>query len=220
MDRLLLIFLRRFIRRGSFKVTTAGGSTYTLGDGSGPPVAVRFTTAAAERAVLFDPELKLGESLYGRQARRRARLDRRCAGGSAAPGAQRDVELGLAAATCPLSVPPACSNTICGRGRARTSPIITTSTAGSIRCFSTATSNIAAPISTRPTSRSTTPNWPKSAIWRPSCGCRPAPRCSTSAAAGAGLRSISPKLPAPKSPALRCRKSSSRSHRTARSSAA
>src|SRR6202000_503277 len=32
------------------------------GDGSGPPVAVRFTTAAAERAVLFDPELKLGET--------------------------------------------------------------------------------------------------------------------------------------------------------------
>jgi cyclopropane-fatty-acyl-phospholipid synthase len=62
VDRLLLIFLRSYIRRGSFKVTTAGGSTYTLGDGSGPPVAVRFTTAAAERAVLFDPELKLGEA--------------------------------------------------------------------------------------------------------------------------------------------------------------
>jgi cyclopropane-fatty-acyl-phospholipid synthase len=62
VDRLLLIFLRSYVRRGSFKVTTAGGTTYTLGDGSGPPVAVRFTTAAAERAVLFDPELKLGET--------------------------------------------------------------------------------------------------------------------------------------------------------------
>ena len=62
MDRLLLIFLRRYIRRGSFTVTTAAGSTYTFGDGRGPPVAVRFTTARAQRAVLLDPELKLGEA--------------------------------------------------------------------------------------------------------------------------------------------------------------
>ncbi len=62
MDRLLLIFLRRYIRRGSFKVTMARGTTHSFGDGSGPLVAVRFTTAAAQRAVLFDPELKLGET--------------------------------------------------------------------------------------------------------------------------------------------------------------
>ena len=62
MDRLLLILLRQFFRRGSFTVTTAAGSTYTFGDGSGPPLAVRFTTAAAQRAVLLDPELKLGEA--------------------------------------------------------------------------------------------------------------------------------------------------------------
>ena len=62
MDRLLFILLRRYIRRGSFTVTTAGGSTYTFGDGSGTPVAVRFTTAKAQRAVLLDPELKLGEA--------------------------------------------------------------------------------------------------------------------------------------------------------------
>ncbi len=62
MDGLLLIFLRRYIRRGSFTVTTAAGSTYAFGDGSGPPVAVRFTTAGAQRAVLMDPELKLGEA--------------------------------------------------------------------------------------------------------------------------------------------------------------
>ena len=62
MDRLLLIFLRRYIRRGSLKVTTANGITHIFGDGSGPPVSVRFATAAAQRAVLFDPELKLGEA--------------------------------------------------------------------------------------------------------------------------------------------------------------
>ena len=62
MDRLLFIFLRRYIRRGAFTVTTAAGSTCTFGDGRGPPVAVRFTTAKAQRAVLLDPELKLGEA--------------------------------------------------------------------------------------------------------------------------------------------------------------
>src|SRR5579862_5844395 len=56
------MFLGRLIRRGSFTVTTAAGKTYTFGDGRGPPVAVRFTSAKAQRAVLLDPELKLGES--------------------------------------------------------------------------------------------------------------------------------------------------------------
>jgi cyclopropane-fatty-acyl-phospholipid synthase len=62
VKRLLVAFLRRYIRRGSLKVTTAAGDTYTFGDGSGRLVAVRFTTAAAQRAVLLDPELKLGEA--------------------------------------------------------------------------------------------------------------------------------------------------------------
>lgn len=62
MDRLLVIFLRRFVRRGSFTVTTAGGRTYTFGDGTGSPLAIRFTNAGAQRAVLFDPELKFGEA--------------------------------------------------------------------------------------------------------------------------------------------------------------
>ena len=61
VDRLLFIFLSRFIRHGSFTVTTARGRTRTFGDGTGIPVAVRFGSAAAQRAVLFDPELKLGE---------------------------------------------------------------------------------------------------------------------------------------------------------------
>jgi cyclopropane-fatty-acyl-phospholipid synthase len=43
-------------------VTTAAGRTYTFGDGSGPPVAVRFTTAKAQRSVLFNPQLRLGEA--------------------------------------------------------------------------------------------------------------------------------------------------------------
>jgi cyclopropane-fatty-acyl-phospholipid synthase len=62
VDRLLIIFLRRFVRRGTLTVTTAAGRTCTFGDGTGTALAVRFTTAKAQAAVLFDPELKLGEA--------------------------------------------------------------------------------------------------------------------------------------------------------------
>ncbi|MGH6677077.1 MAG: SAM-dependent methyltransferase, partial [Xanthobacteraceae bacterium] len=47
---------------GSLQVTTAAGRTYTFGDGGGPPVAIRFTSASAQRSILLDPELKLGEA--------------------------------------------------------------------------------------------------------------------------------------------------------------
>ncbi len=60
--QLLVMFLRRFIRKGSFTVTTAAGRTYTFGDGGGPAAAVRFTTARAQLGIMFDPELKLGEA--------------------------------------------------------------------------------------------------------------------------------------------------------------
>jgi cyclopropane-fatty-acyl-phospholipid synthase len=62
MERLLELLLGQFIRRGNLRITTARGSVISLGDGSGPPVAVRFTSSAAQTAVLLDPELKLGEA--------------------------------------------------------------------------------------------------------------------------------------------------------------
>ena len=62
MDQLLAIFLRRFVRRGSLTVTTAAGRQFKFGDGSGQPIAVRFATKKAQRAVLFNPELRLGEA--------------------------------------------------------------------------------------------------------------------------------------------------------------
>jgi cyclopropane-fatty-acyl-phospholipid synthase len=61
MDRLLRFFMGQFIRRGAMTFTTATGTTFTCGDGTGEPVMVRFLTAAAERRVLLDPELALGE---------------------------------------------------------------------------------------------------------------------------------------------------------------
>jgi cyclopropane-fatty-acyl-phospholipid synthase len=61
MDRLLRFFLGQFIRRGAMTFTTATGMTFSCGDGTGRPVAVRFLTSAAERRILLDPELALGE---------------------------------------------------------------------------------------------------------------------------------------------------------------
>jgi cyclopropane-fatty-acyl-phospholipid synthase len=62
MDRLLQFLLRTFIRRGTLKVTTSRAITFTVGDGSGKPVAIRFASRTAEWGMLIDPELKLGES--------------------------------------------------------------------------------------------------------------------------------------------------------------
>jgi len=61
MDRLLRSLLTQFVRRGSITFTTADGTTFHCGDGSGTPVAVRFLTRTAERRVLTNPELALGE---------------------------------------------------------------------------------------------------------------------------------------------------------------
>jgi len=61
MDRLLRVFLSRFVRRGSMVFTTASGEKFACGDGTGKKVFARFLTAAAQRRVLLDPELALGE---------------------------------------------------------------------------------------------------------------------------------------------------------------
>jgi cyclopropane-fatty-acyl-phospholipid synthase len=62
MDRLLRSFLSQFIGRGSITFTTASGARFTCGDGTGNPVSVRFTTPQAERRILLNPELALGEA--------------------------------------------------------------------------------------------------------------------------------------------------------------
>ena len=61
MDRLLSYFLRQFIRRGAMTFTTASGEKFTCGDGTGPHIFARFLSADAERRVLSNPELALGE---------------------------------------------------------------------------------------------------------------------------------------------------------------
>jgi cyclopropane-fatty-acyl-phospholipid synthase len=62
MDRLLRAILQSSICAGTLRLTSASGASFTLGDGTGKPVAIRFKTHAAERGVLFDPELRFGEA--------------------------------------------------------------------------------------------------------------------------------------------------------------
>jgi cyclopropane-fatty-acyl-phospholipid synthase len=61
MNSLLHSFLGRAIRKGSLEIVGADGMARRFGDGTGEEIRVRFTSAAAERGVIFDPELKLGE---------------------------------------------------------------------------------------------------------------------------------------------------------------
>ena len=62
MKRLLRLALTRFIRSGNLRLTTASGETIQFGDGTGKPVAMRFTSKAALYRVLRDPELRFGEA--------------------------------------------------------------------------------------------------------------------------------------------------------------
>jgi cyclopropane-fatty-acyl-phospholipid synthase len=62
MDRVLQLVLQSFIRHGTLRLTTARGTVFEFGDGTGQPVAVRFTSKAAQWAVLRDPELAVGEA--------------------------------------------------------------------------------------------------------------------------------------------------------------
>jgi cyclopropane-fatty-acyl-phospholipid synthase len=61
IDRLLQMAMAH-VTNGNLEVTTAKGTTFSFGDGTGTPIAVRFVTPAAQRAVVLDPGLKLGEA--------------------------------------------------------------------------------------------------------------------------------------------------------------
>jgi cyclopropane-fatty-acyl-phospholipid synthase len=50
------------IRRGDLKVISAKGTVMKFGDGTGPPISVRFTSKAAQWSALLDPELRFGEA--------------------------------------------------------------------------------------------------------------------------------------------------------------
>lgn len=61
MNSLLQSFLTRTIQTGHLEIIDSSDAAFCFGDGTGVPVRVRFKSKAAERAVLLDPESKLGE---------------------------------------------------------------------------------------------------------------------------------------------------------------
>ena len=217
MDRLLELLLRRFVRRGTLRFTTARGSVFTVGDGKGPPVAIRFMTKAAQRGVLLDPELKLGEAYMDGTLADRARHHRRPARDRAGSDQRRHAaELGAPAMVAAVLLPAAaavqCPDARAAQRRAslrsrrpallavpRRRPAIL------LRLFRAPRA-----VARRRPARQEAPSRRQAVAEG-----EPA-RCSTSAAAGAVLRFISRNSAAPTSPASRCRKSNGSAPASAR----
>ena len=61
MNRLLALFVDKLIRHGHLEVESGNGAKRRFGDGAGPKIAVRIADRAAERELLLNPELALGE---------------------------------------------------------------------------------------------------------------------------------------------------------------
>ncbi|MGH6853248.1 MAG: SAM-dependent methyltransferase, partial [Methylocella sp.] len=61
MGKLPEVFFAGLIKTGSIELETAGGRKFTLGDGSGAKLGLRFNDKAAPAFLLLDPELNFGE---------------------------------------------------------------------------------------------------------------------------------------------------------------
>jgi cyclopropane-fatty-acyl-phospholipid synthase len=61
MEKVLTALLSRLVNRGALTVVTPSGAEFVFGDGTGEEVRVRFADTAAERALLLNPDLRLGE---------------------------------------------------------------------------------------------------------------------------------------------------------------
>jgi cyclopropane-fatty-acyl-phospholipid synthase len=61
MSLLLRSFLKHCVREGSLAIEMANGQHFTVGDGTGPPVGLKFADRRAERQILLDPAVALGE---------------------------------------------------------------------------------------------------------------------------------------------------------------
>lgn len=61
MNRLLRAIFCKLVTHGSLATTLSNGETIRAGDGTGAPVAIRFTDSTAPWALVIDPEMQLGE---------------------------------------------------------------------------------------------------------------------------------------------------------------
>ena len=219
MDRLLRFLLKTFIRRGTFRVTTSRGTVLTFGDGTGQPVSVRFATRAAEWGILLDPELKFGEAyMDGTFVVEQGSIADVLA---IMLGQNTDVPHWARLQGCCAICTAACSQ-FNPRKRSRRNVAHHYDLDGRLyslfldadRQYSCAYFEKPGPVARRRATRQEAPSRGQALLspTAPDKICA----CSTSAAAGAGLGFISPRLPAPTSPASRCRRSSTPSPTSAR----
>ena len=61
MEKTFAALLGKLVRTGNLEVETADGVRHRVGDGAGPKLGVRILDRAAERELLIDPALHLGE---------------------------------------------------------------------------------------------------------------------------------------------------------------
>ena len=61
MSKLLKPFLAGLIKTGSIEIETANGYKFTIGDGSGSKLGLRFNDMSAVFQLMADPELQFGE---------------------------------------------------------------------------------------------------------------------------------------------------------------
>lgn len=61
MPLVLKAFLTKIVHKGTLKVETASGSRFTVGDGTGKPLAVRFMDRGAAGRLVLNPALAFGE---------------------------------------------------------------------------------------------------------------------------------------------------------------
>lgn len=61
MGPLLRTFLKQVVQRGTLEVATASGSRFTVGDGTGSPLAIRLADSGAAGQLILHPALAFGE---------------------------------------------------------------------------------------------------------------------------------------------------------------
>jgi cyclopropane-fatty-acyl-phospholipid synthase len=61
MSLLLRTFLKQVVQHGTLEVEDASGSRFTVGDGTGSPLAIRFADKRAPRQLVLNPALAFGE---------------------------------------------------------------------------------------------------------------------------------------------------------------
>ncbi len=62
MERWFEHIFKKIVRRGTLTVSSAPGRSFTVGDGTGKPLAIAFDNSRVLLGVLADPDLKLGEA--------------------------------------------------------------------------------------------------------------------------------------------------------------